>query len=100
MVGSFGMVSAEILHGASPIDIGEQSVIAEAQTLHGFRRSKEEDVFQRGGGSHLVDTAQEDDRPSQAGQQEHCGGDRDSSRIHFRLRRWKINTAPHSAMVA
>src|ERR1700688_3822707 len=58
--GAESMPVAEVLHGARPINAGQQTVVTETGTLNYLRRVKEQDFVECGLWTDLVGTAKHD----------------------------------------
>src|ERR1035441_749511 len=92
------MAVAKILYRARPVDIGKQSVVAEAQAFDPLGRVEIEDFFERSLVAHLIQPPQEHDGTGQRKQQQNASRHRNLARAsHFRFRRSKISTAPQIA---
>jgi len=93
--------SAKILHGARPIDIGKQAVVAQTGALQHLGRIEIQHVFERGLWAKFVGAMKYYGTGRQKNGNARPGNDRNfAALLHFRFRCSKMSTAPLRAIAA
>lgn len=67
------MFAAKILHRTSPVDIGQQALVTQAQAFQNLGRGDVEDFLERGALAKLVQTAEQKHGGQQANRQQQAG---------------------------
>src|SRR5580658_4373579 len=84
--GEVVMPVPEVLHGASPVNAGHESVITETGALDHFRRTEEQDFIERGLRTQLIGTMQYKRTGSQRDDEADAGDDRSFlALLHFKV---------------
>src|SRR3954466_1472658 len=92
---------SEILYGSGPVEIRQQSFIAQTESFHRFRRSDVKNFLQACASAHAVNLHKRENRGTQKEGQEDAREECSSpARTHFKFRCSKIRTAPLKAIAA